>query len=179
MLVKILDFGSNWWSRFGRNPADPLRFTRHAAYFNSTGLRCGRKVRRYWIIPGLLRFNGALNLLVYSPARYIGATFECANLSVAFGGNRLFFVRQVSRSDAPDYHLLLMRTEQHGAIDFGEGEWKSAAAIPLAISQFKARAEALFLMQTGDWVRTALGTWQLVPAEDGNGVLLSLRQQPS
>ena len=46
MLVKILGFGSNWWARFGRDPQDRYRFTRHAAYFNSTGVRCGNKIRR-------------------------------------------------------------------------------------------------------------------------------------
>lgn len=47
MLVKVLSFGTNWWARFGRDPFDPRRFTRHAAYYNSTGVRCGRKVRRH------------------------------------------------------------------------------------------------------------------------------------
>ena len=58
MLVKILEFGSNWWARFGRDPHDRYRYTRHAAYFNSTGVRCGSKMRRYWLVPGLIRFNG-------------------------------------------------------------------------------------------------------------------------
>ena len=58
MLVKILNFGTNWWARFGSDLDDPLRLTCHAAYYNSTGIRCGRKVRRHWIAPGLIRFNG-------------------------------------------------------------------------------------------------------------------------
>ena len=44
MLVKIMEFGSNWWARFGRDPQDRYRYTRHAAYFNSTGVRCGGKM---------------------------------------------------------------------------------------------------------------------------------------
>ncbi len=31
MSVKILGFGSNWWTRFGRDPSDPHRYTRRAA----------------------------------------------------------------------------------------------------------------------------------------------------
>jgi hypothetical protein len=27
MLVKILEFSSNWWVRFGRNPHDRYRYT--------------------------------------------------------------------------------------------------------------------------------------------------------
>jgi hypothetical protein len=38
MLVQVLSFGTNWWARFGRNADDPHRFTRHAAYYNSTGV---------------------------------------------------------------------------------------------------------------------------------------------
>jgi hypothetical protein len=58
MLVMVLNFGTNWWARFGRDADDPYRFSRHAAYYNSTGVRCGSKIRRHWIVSGLLRFNG-------------------------------------------------------------------------------------------------------------------------
>lgn len=60
MSVKILGFGLSWWARFGRHPGDPWRFTRHAAYYNSAGVRCGNKIRRHWIVPGLVRFNGVV-----------------------------------------------------------------------------------------------------------------------
>ena len=95
MRVTVISFGSNWWARFGRDPRDRYRFTRRAAYFNSTGLRSGSKVRRYWIVPGLLRFNGVGDFNPQFPDRAIGATFECADLTFAFGGNRLLFVRKI------------------------------------------------------------------------------------
>jgi hypothetical protein len=47
MLVKILQFGSNWWERFGQESDGLGRYTRHSAYYNSTGIRCSRKVRRH------------------------------------------------------------------------------------------------------------------------------------
>ena len=80
ILVKILGFGSNWWARFGRDPLDRYRYTRHAAYFNSTGVQCGRKMRRYWIVPGLVRFNGVGDFSPQRPSRSLGVTFECADL---------------------------------------------------------------------------------------------------
>jgi|SRR5579864_7454967 len=176
MLVQILDFGSNWWSRFRRDSRDPFRFTRHAAYFNSTGLRCGRKIRRYWILPGLVRFNGVLNVLAYGHARQIRATFECADLTFAYGGNRLLILRQVPRLQTPDYYLILIRDERHGYIHFEGEHWKSAGTLPIAISHFKTRFEALILMKPGDWVRTELGMWQLLPAKSSCGVFLNLEQ---
>ena len=89
MLVKILGFGSNWWARFGRDPQDRYRYTRHAAYFNSTGVRCGNKMRRYWVVPGLLRFNGVGDFNPQFPNRAVGKTFECTDLIFALGGNRV------------------------------------------------------------------------------------------
>src|SRR5258708_29208513 len=95
MLVKVLNFGTNWWARPGDSPEDPLRFTFHAAYFNSTGVRCGRTVRRHWTVPGLVRFNfGCIN--PHFPSRSIGCIFRCADLVFACGGNRLLAQRQAS-----------------------------------------------------------------------------------
>jgi hypothetical protein len=175
MLVTILDFGSNWWSRFDRDPTDRLRFTRHAAYFNSSGLRCGSKVRRYWIVPGLIRFNGALNVLAHGHTRCIGKIFECAEPTVAYGGNRLFVLRQVSTRHTPDYYLLLVCSERHGPIHFEHG-WKSESTVAIAVSRHKARAEALVLMQAGGWFRTLLGSWQLCTLNKDNDVFLKLEQ---
>jgi len=88
MLVKILEFGSNWWARFGRDPHDRYRYTRHAAYFNSTGVRCGSKMRRYWLVPGLIRFNGVGDFNPQFPGRALGEIFECTDLVFACGDNR-------------------------------------------------------------------------------------------
>ena len=82
MLVKILEFGSNWWARFGRDPHDRYRYTRHAAYFNSTGVRCGSKMRRYWLVPGLIRFNGVGDFNPQFPAALSGRSSNAPILSL-------------------------------------------------------------------------------------------------
>ena len=105
MLVKILGFGSNWWARFGRDPLDRYRFTKHAAYFNSTGVRCGNKMKRYWIVPGLIRFNGIGDFNPHFPNRSLGETFECADIGFACGGNRLLF-RQIEFCEVDLQHLV-------------------------------------------------------------------------
>lgn len=43
MLVKILNFGCNWWRRHGSDPEDSFRYTRRAVFYNSTGVQCGSK----------------------------------------------------------------------------------------------------------------------------------------
>ena len=165
MLVKVLSFGTNWWARFGRDPRDPWRFTRHAAYYNSTGVRCGRKVRRHWIVSGLIRFNGVGGFNPHLPNRSIGHTFRCSDLTVAFGGNRLLFDRKVSESDVPECYLVVVTSELHGRMDFGSG-WKSPPAAVIAASQLREAQEAMLLMQPGNWVQTNCGFWRLTTTDN-------------
>ena len=174
MLVTVLGFGSNWWARFGRDPQDRYRFTKHAAYFNSTGLRCGSKCRRYWVVPVLLRFNGVGDFTPDRPKRCLGKTFECTDLSVAFGGNRLLFLRKASHNKLPNYYLVAISSNQHGYFDPLMATWKSEAVVPIAVSLFRERCEALLLMKPGEWVRTVLGIWQLKVPDVRNTAALEL-----
>ena len=164
MLVKILNFGSNWWARFGKDVNDRYRFTRHAAYFNSTGLRSGNHVRRHWIVAGLIRFNGVSGFNPHFPNRALNKSFECTDLTFAYGGNRLLFVKKAEQMLAPDYYLVVLSSETIGAIDFGDAGWKSSSAMPIAISSSGCRQEAMLLMKSFDRVRTSLGVWRLKPA---------------
>jgi len=166
MLVQVLSFGSNWWARFGRNIDDPHRFTRHAAYYNSTGVRCGSKVRRHWIISGLIRFNGIGDFNPNLPDRAIGRTFVCSDLTQAFGGNRLLFQSSAPKSTAPDCYLVVISSDVHGQVDFTSGVWKSVFSQVIAASQLRVKQEAMLLMRPGDWVQTNSGFWQLnVPSD--------------
>ena len=161
MLVKILKFGSNWWARFGHDPPDRYRFTRHAAYFNSTGLCSGSKVRRHWIVPGLIRFNGVGDFNPQFPNRSVGVTFECADLVFALGGNRLLFQRKAATYARPDYFLVVLSADQFGTFDFVARDWKADSVQAIAVSQSGTKQEAMLLMKPLDWVRTALGLWRL------------------
>ena len=108
MSVKILEFGSNWWARFGSDHEEPHRYTRHAAYYNSAGIRCANKVRRHWVLPGLVRFNGLGDFNPHFPGRSIGETFWCANPVFTCGGNRVLFVRKAAASAVPDHYLVVV-----------------------------------------------------------------------
>jgi hypothetical protein len=163
MLVQILKFGSNWWARFGCDPADRYRFTRHAAYFNSTGLRFGNKIRRHWIVPGLIRFNGIGDFNPQFPGRCLGVTFECTDLIFACGGNRVVVERRVTDSEQPDYFLAVVSNDQFGSFDCRRSNWKAASVLAIAVSESREKQEAMLLMKPLDWVRTTLGVWQLKP----------------
>jgi hypothetical protein len=163
MLIKILEFGSSWWARFGRDSHDRHRYTRHAAYFNSTGVRCGNKMRRYWVVPGLIRFSGVGDFNPHFPSRSIGEVFECSDLVFARGGNRVLFRRRVAKSCRPDYFLLVASSGRFGSLRF-EGSDRSGSPIPIAVSHLGEEQEAMLLMKAGDRVRSGLGIWQLMVA---------------
>jgi hypothetical protein len=167
ILVKVLAFGSNWWARFGRDPQDRYRFTRHAAYFNSTGLHCGRKIRRHWIVPGLIRFNGVGDFNPQFPNRHLGMIFECADLKFACGGNRLLFTRRAPQSATADYYLTVLSSERFGEFNFRGPDWKSDSVLPIAVSHLHAKQEAMLLMKPCDWVRNSLGIWRLNVTANG------------
>jgi hypothetical protein len=161
MLVKILNFGSNWWARVGRDPHDRYRFTRHAAYFNSTGLCAVNKIRRHWIVPGLIRFNGVGGFNPQFPNRSVGVTFECADPAFALGGNRLLFQRKAGSSAQPDYFLIVLSADQHGTFECLAPDRKADSVKVIALSRSGEKQEAMLLMKPLDWVRTRLGLWQL------------------
>jgi hypothetical protein len=166
MLVKILGFGSSWWARFGRDPHDRYRYTRHAAYFNSAGVRCGTKVRRHWILPGLVRFNGVSDFNPQFPRRSVGKTFECTDLAVACGGNRLLCLRKAVAGRPPDSYLLAVSSDRYGFFNFAESAWKSESVLPIAVSCLGRKQEALLLMKPLGFVRSSLGIWKLNAAVD-------------
>jgi hypothetical protein len=177
VLVKILEFGSNWWARFGRDLHDRYRYTRHAAYFNSTGVRCGNKMRRYWVVPGLIRFNGVGDFNPQFPNRAVGEVCECTDLVFACGGNRVLFRRKVAESCRPDYFLLVVSSERLGALRF-EGSNRSGSPTPIAVSRVGERQEAMLLMKAGDWIRSALGVWQFTVAPNlRSGASLQLLEE--
>jgi len=161
MLVKVLGFGTNWWARFGRDADDPHRFTRHAAYYNSTGVRCGGKVRRHWTTSGLVRFNGVGDFNPNFPERAVGRTFVCSDLAYAFGGNRLLFQSKASKSAVPECYLVVISATEYGRIECSSTVWKSAFSRVIAASQLREMQEVMLLMKAGDWVQTSTGFWQL------------------
>jgi hypothetical protein len=178
MSVKILEFGSNWWARFGRDHDDPHRYTRHAAYYNSAGIRCANKVRRYWVLPGLVRFNGVSDFNPHFPGRSIGETFWSTDPVLACGGNRVLFVKRAVKNTVPDHYLVVVSSDRHGALDLGNANWKSQSIWPISISQLRDRQEVLLLMEPGDWFRSALGLWRIVVRPNlPNGASLQLAEE--
>lgn len=175
MSVKIMAFGTNWWVRFGSNPQDPWCFTRHTAYYNSAGLRCGTTVRRHWTVPGLVRFNGVGDFNSHLPSRSIRQTFLCPGLEVARGGKRLLLASRARQVRTPDRYLVVLSSDRHGMVDFAYVGPGADSVLCVAVSQLHGRQEGLLLMEPGSWIRSSLGYWQLrVHPKLPNGAALTL-----
>lgn len=167
MLVTILGFGCNWWRRYGANARDRFRYTKHAAFYNSTGVQCGRKIRRHWIVPGLIRFNGSAPHMRQDLNLLIGQTFVCTEPVFALGGYRVVFERQADkRQKTPDYFLVVLSADRFGAVQFEQQTWKSDAVHVIAASRLRDKQETMLLMQLGDWIETNLGRWYLTAVPD-------------
>lgn len=150
MLVQILQIDGNGWARFGCDPADRYRFTRHAAYFNSTGLRFGNKIRRQWIVPGLIRFPGIRDFNPKFPGRSLGAVFACANLIFACGGNCVLFPRSAAHPALPGYFLAVFSNDQFGSFDCQRSDWKAVSVLPSAVCESREKQEAMLLLKPFD-----------------------------
>jgi hypothetical protein len=175
MLVRIQSFGCNWWSRFGHDPGDRYRFTRRAAYYNSTGVRCGNKIRRHWIIPGLIRFNGSGDFNPHLRMRSIGQTFVCTEPAFALGGNRIVFEKRFPGSVTPDFFLVVLSSERFGMFDFNSENWRSSNTFVIAASHLRDRQEVMLLMKVNGWVASDIGIWMLhLNPELSAGALLQL-----
>jgi hypothetical protein len=165
MLVQILGFGSNWWVRYGKDAKDPYRFTRQAAIYNSTGVRCGRKVRRHWVVPGLVRFNGSDGFEPGFPNSMVGKTFCCSEVTQYSGGNRLL-MRRPAVANAPDRLLITLSSCNFGRVDFQSPDWKSPFTFVLAATALRNVQEIMLLTAIGDWIQTDRGFWQMTKGPD-------------
>jgi hypothetical protein len=131
------------------------------ARYNSSGIKSGRKVRRHWIVPGIVRFNGRSNFISWPPERLLGRSFRCSELSFACGGNRLLFIESVPDLEPPDFFLLTIGSALFGRLDLTSRSCRSGSSVIIAASQLRERQEVMLLVEPGGWFETSTGLWQL------------------
>ena len=154
MRVVVLSFGSNWWARA---ESEMRRFAR----YNSSGIECGRKMRRHWIVPGIVRINGMSNFSHWPPQRMLGGSFRCSELSFACGGNRLLLAEKIADSGPPEFYLLTISSALHGSLDLSCPTCRSGSSIVFAASELRERQEIMLLIEPGGWFKSSSGLWQL------------------
>ena len=154
MRVAVLSFGTSWWAR---SPREAFRF----AGYNSTGIVCGSKVRRHWVVPGIVRFNGLSDFVRWPSRQGSGSCFFCSDLSSYLDGNRLLLIRELADEVRPDAYLLTLASATHGRVDLNAPAWCARSSSVVAASQLRERQEIMLLMRADDWFLTSRGLWQL------------------
>jgi hypothetical protein len=158
MLVSIEGFGRIWEQRIGKDPADPLRFSSHAAFYNTTGVSVtmGERslIKHRWRIGGKIRFQGASNFDSARVENNLGRVFECDEPERRFTWLQICCKRRLASPQTPDWFLFRVTSERIGWINFKGDAAKSADnTFLLSYSAERQDQEALLLMKPGAWVQ--------------------------
>ncbi len=165
MLISVLGFGSIWSRRAARDPQSPDRLTHlDAAYYNTTGVLVGAKMRNRPRVFGVARFNGNSGLRPDCTHRMLNKVFDCEPPCVWNGQKNVLFRRILPRPAKPDAYLVTATSEQTGGIDRDRlGEWLHPEAHLISFSECGQDQEVLLVMAAYGWLRGRLGTFFLEP----------------
>jgi hypothetical protein len=160
LVIRCLSFGSLWWLRPGNHLADPLRFSVHAAAFNTTGFRCGCRERRLWHVSGVVRINLASHTETTGAGTFEDGCYQSPGLERRGEWNRLLLGRRSGPAIRVDRLLLCARSTVIGRIDF-DGRWRDEGVIVVAASALRGVQETLLLAVPGSELRTEMGMWEV------------------
>ena len=104
MIVRILSCGVNWWAKHSKDLSDPLCFSRNSAYFNSTGLMFGRRLRHLFLYRGRIRFNRTSGFDPEFVERISGKTFHSPG-PVSYNGSKSLLFDLPAKGQQPDAYL--------------------------------------------------------------------------
>jgi len=155
--VTIEGFASHWSKRTRPDPRHPER--RHTAYYNTTGIMVGDKVRPRSQVFGQLRFNGVGGFIAAGVERNIGRVFDCS-AELESPVRKLIFHHLLGKPpQAPDFFLFVVTSRSAGLLSIESETWKSDGVVLFALSQSEESQEAILLMPGHSWFRGGLGTF--------------------
>ena len=160
MVIHCLNFGSLWWLRPGEKVSDPLRYTVHAAAFNTTGFVTRNRERRSWHVAGVVRVNLAVHRVDDDTRVLEGGSYECSGLERRGAWNRLLLGRRLNGSNGIDKVLLCARSDVVGRICF-DTDWHADQLQVVAASAHSGSQETLLLATPGAQFQTNAGIWEV------------------
>jgi hypothetical protein len=156
VLVSIEGFGRIWEQRIGKDPTDPLRFSAHSAFYNTTGVPVGEIgiIKHRWKLGGKLRFQGASAFDSARIENNLSRVFECGEPERRFTWLQICCKRRLANPQTPDWFLFRVTADRIGWINFKSDAAKSADnTFLLSYSAERGEQEAVLLMKPGAWVQ--------------------------
>ena len=163
MLISVLGFGSIWTLRFARKARAHEPFdARDLAYYNTTGVEVGGKLRNRSRVYGVARFNGNCGFRPECWRHGLYKVFDCEPPCTWNGHQKVLFKRLLRKPETPDAYLVVVKSEQTGGVIKG-GDWLPNETTLISFSECGADQEVMVVMPAFGWVRGALGTFFLEP----------------
>ena len=161
MLISVLGFGSIWTRRAAEAvQSQPL----DAAYYNTTGVHVGGKLRNRPRVYGLARFNGNSGFRPDRAFDALGKVFECEAPCIWEGIPKVLFKMRLHRPTKPDAYLVTITADQSGGLKKDpSAAWLHPDAHLISFSEWRDQQEVLLVMPAFAWIRGGLGTFFLEP----------------
>jgi hypothetical protein len=154
MIIALEGFGSIWSVRRGQCPE-------RTAFYNTTGILSGERLRHSSRIFGQLRFNAIGGFHPRHVERNIGRVFESPGIPDPSGCLLLHHFLDGVR--VPDYYLFTVTADRAGELRIDQAGWKSDGVVLVAMSEFREQQESMLLMPPHAWIRSGLGRFVVQP----------------
>src|SRR5215470_9280845 len=153
MLVAVQSFGSIWTERRASTDVDDATSARRRAFYNTTGVMAGSKLRSRSCVYGYVRLDECSGFHPSSAERVIHRVYESEGVSVWSGRNKLFLRQFMPAATRPDVYLLRAGSAEIGWID-RRGSWTCSGAHVVSFSEGNGQQEALLILPGFGWVRS-------------------------
>ena len=165
MLVAVQSFGSIWTVRGASPELDSAKSAHRAAYYNTTGVLAGNKLRSRSCVYGYVRLDECSGFHPRFAERIVHRVYESEGVTVWNGGNKLFLRQQAPAGARPDVYLFRIGMTATGWID-RVGAWKCDAAQVVSFSEGNMQQEVLLVLPPFGWVHGENGTFCAEPRQD-------------
>jgi hypothetical protein len=155
MIIGLEGFGSIWSRRARAGHG-------RSAFYNTTGITTGGRLRHRSRIFGQLRFNELGGFNPEHIERNIGRVFE-ARGPVEPSRRCILLHHLLSQPAVPDYYLFVVNSGRTGELAMEHEGWKSDGVVLVSLSQIGNRQEAMLLMPIHSWIRGQLGLFVVEP----------------
>jgi hypothetical protein len=176
MLVAVQSFGSIWTARGAGTEANCADSARRCAYYNTTGILAGGKLRNRSCAYGYVRADECSGFHPRLADRFIHRVYESEGVSVWNGRNKLFLRQLTAEGTRPDVYLFRISPADMGWIDRA-GFWKCDAAQVISFSEGSGQQEALIVLPPFGWVRGTQGTFCVDPRRDRRWIAMLSRTE--